>query len=89
MLCFKRLIFVFLFFLNFITNLPFLADEDTVFNFIFIIINRFTKFVKYIFVNKTITIKELAIVFKKYIFSDFDISKRIISDRDTIFISHF
>ncbi len=75
--------------MNFITNLSSNIKEGTAFNSILIIMNKFTKFIKYIIVNKTITAEELAFVFKKRIISDFNISNNIISNRDSIFISYF
>ncbi len=66
--------------MNFITNLSFNTEEKTVFNSILIIINRFTKFVRYIVMNKTITAKELASIFKKHIISDFNTLDNIISN---------
>ncbi len=66
--------------MNFITNLSSNAKEETTFNSILIIINRFTKFARYITVNKIITAKELAFVFKKYIISDFNTPDNIISN---------
>ncbi len=64
--------------MNFIINLFSSAEERTAFNSILIIINRFTKFTRYITVNKIIIIKELVFIFKKRIISDFDISNNII-----------
>jgi len=42
------------------------------------IINRFTKFARYIAVNKIITAKELAFIFKKRIINDFNILNNIV-----------
>ncbi len=64
--------------MNFITNLFFSTKEKTAFNFILIIMNRFMKFTRYITVNKTITTKELAFIFKKRIISDFNTLNNII-----------
>ncbi len=64
--------------MNFIINLSFNIEEKTAFNSILIIVNRFTKFIRYITVNKTITAKELAFIFKTHIISDFNTPDNII-----------
>ena len=75
--------------MNFITDLSFSSDEDIVFNSILIIIDRFTKYAKYITVNKIITAEELAVIFKKYIITVFESSDEIVSNRDSVFIFYF
>jgi hypothetical protein len=66
--------------MDFITDLPLSAGEGTAFDSILVVVDRFTKFAKYIPVNKTITAEELAIVFKRHILSDFGALKGIVSD---------
>ena len=75
--------------MNFITDLSFSSDEDIVFNSILIIIDRFTKYAKYITVNKIITAEELTVIFKKYIITIFRSSNKIVSNRDSVFIFYF
>ena len=75
--------------MNFITDLPPSLNEGTVFNSILIIINRFTKYTKYITVNKIITAEELTVMFKKYIITIFESPDRIVSNRGSIFIFYF
>ena len=75
--------------MNFITNLSSSLSKDTVFNSILIVINRFTKYTKYITVNKIITAEELAVIFKKYIIIIFESSDRIVSNRGSVFIFYF
>ena len=75
--------------MNFITDLSFSSDEDTAFNSILIVINRFIKYVKYIAVNKIIIAEELTVVFKKYIIIIFESPDGIVSNRDSVFISYF
>ena len=75
--------------MNFITDLSSSSDEGTAFNSIFIIINRFTKYVKYITVNKIITAEELAVIFKKYIIIVFKSPDEIVSNRGSVFIFYF
>ena len=75
--------------MNFITDLPSSLSEDTAFNSILIIVDRFTKYAKYIAVNKIITAEELAVIFKKYIITVFESSDGIVSDRGSVFIFYF
>ena len=75
--------------MNFITDLSSSLSEDTAFNSILVIIDRFTKYTKYIAVNKIITAEELAVIFKKYIIIVFESSDRIVSNRDSVFIFYF
>ena len=75
--------------MNFITDLPLSLNEGTAFNSILIIIDRFTKYIKYITVNKIITAEELTVIFKKHIITIFKSSDRIVSNRGSVFISHF
>ena len=69
--------------------MPSSLNEDTAFNSILIVVDRFTKYVKYITVNKIITAKELAVIFKKYIIIIFESSDRIVSNRDSVFTFYF
>ena len=75
--------------MNFITDLSSSLNEDTAFDSILIVIDRFTKYVKYIAVNKTITAEELTVIFKKYIIIIFESSDEIVSNRDSVFIFYF
>ena len=75
--------------MNFITDLSLNSDEDTVFNSIFIVIDRFIKYAKYITVNKIITAKELTVIFKKYIITVFRSSDEIVSNRSSVFTFYF
>ena len=51
--------------MNFIIDLSSSLNEGIAFNSILIIIDRFTKYAKYITVNKIITAKKLTVMFKK------------------------
>ncbi len=64
--------------MNFITNFSFNIRKEIAFNFNFIIINRCMNFIRYITVNKIITAKELAFIFKKYIINNFNILNNIV-----------
>jgi hypothetical protein len=60
-------------------------DFDT----ILIIINRYSKMARYITCNKIVNFPELAKLIWENVFLLFDISDRIVSDRGTVFTSHF
>ena len=75
--------------MNFITDLPSSLNEGTVFNSILIVIDRFTKYVKYIVVNKIIIAEELTVIFEKHIITVFESSDKIVSNRGSVFISYF
>ena len=75
--------------MNFITDLSSSLNKDTAFNSIFIVIDRFIKYVKYITVNKIIIAEELTVIFKKYIIIVFESSDRIVSNRGSVFIFYF
>ena len=75
--------------MNFITDLPSSSDKDTVFNSILIIIDRFTKYTKYIAVNKIIIAEELTVIFEKHIITVFESPDEIVSNRGSVFIFYF
>ena len=75
--------------MDFITDLSSSLSEGTAFNSILIIIDRFTKYVKYIAVNKIITAEELTVMFKKYIIIIFESPDEIVSNRGSVFIFYF
>ena len=75
--------------MNFITDLPSSLGKDIAFNSILVVINRFTKYAKYIAVNKIITAEELAVIFKKYIITVFESPDGIVSNRNSVFTFYF
>ena len=56
---------------------------------ILVVVDRFTKLVRYIRTKKTIDILELANLFVYYIYKDFGCPKGIILDRGSVFTSKF
>jgi hypothetical protein len=60
-----------------------------VFDSILVIINRFIKYEYFISYKKSLLAEELAYTFNKYIIGNYEISKKIISDRDKLFILKF
>jgi hypothetical protein len=60
-----------------------------VFNSILVVIDRLTKYGYFILYKESLLAKELAYAFNKYIIGNYEISKKIISDRDKLFILRF
>ena len=76
--------------MDFIIDLLLSRDsEDIIFNSLFVVVDQYTKIIKYISILKTIIVERLSDVFIEYIVSKFEISKSIISDRGAVFISAF
>ena len=72
-------------------KLPKLKDPITKqeYNSIFIIINKFTKWGYFITYTEEILVKDIVQVYIKEVFSRHKVLDKIISDRDTRFISAF
>ena len=75
--------------INFIINLFSTKQKDYIYNFILIVINKYTKITQYITVRKTINTIELTEIFVNHIYKNFDYSKNIIINRKFIFISKY
>ena len=75
--------------MNFITNLFFSKFKKIIYNFILIIVNRFTKYVCYIFIKKNWNSKKLKNIFIDKIFIKFNLFKSIINDRKFLFIVNY
>ena len=75
--------------MNFITSLSLSKLKDVIYNAILIVVNRFTKIIKYLLITIKIDAAKLAKVFHTKIIYRYEISNNIISDRDSIFISEF
>ena len=63
--------------------------KDVIYNAILIVINRFTKIIRYLSIIIKIDAAKLAKVFHAEIIYRYDISNKIISNRESIFISDF
>ena len=75
--------------LDFITGLPSNKRRDSVYNFILIIINRYIKIIKYLFIIKIIIVIDLTeLIYKKIIYR-FDKFYDIIFNRKSIFINTY
>ena len=75
--------------MDFITGLLPSIYRGRIYNSVLVIIDRYTKLVRYIPYLKTITIVELAEVFIEYWVKDFGTPEGIISDRRPQFTSKF
>ena len=63
--------------------------NEVVYDFILVVINRFTKIIHYVLITKTIFAKNLTKIFMKEIIKLHNIFTSIITDQNTIFISKF
>jgi hypothetical protein len=77
--------------LDFIVKLPPFIKPiiEVVFDSVLIVIDRFTKYGYFISYKESLLTEELAYAFNKHIIGNYRISKKIISDRDKLFILRF
>jgi hypothetical protein len=77
--------------LNFIIKLPSSTELiiKIIFNLILVVINRFTKYGYFILYKESLLAEELAYTFNKHIIGNYEILKKIISDKDKLFTSRF
>ena len=62
--------------------------KNVIYNVILIIINRFIKMIKYLFIKITIDVVTLTKMFYNKIICRYNISSNIINNRDFIFINN-
>ncbi len=75
--------------MNFIIDLSYNKCNEQIYDFILIIINRYTKYFKYISARKDWTTKQLANQLFDEIFSKHEMSKSIMFDKNSLFIFNF
>jgi hypothetical protein len=75
--------------MNFIIDLSFNKRNEQIYNFILIVIDRYTKYFKYISAKKDWTAKQLTNQLFDEIFSKHEMSKSIMFDKDSLFIFNF
>jgi hypothetical protein len=77
--------------LDFIVKLPPSVESITevVFDLILVITDRLTKYEYFILYKESLLAEELAYAFNKHIIGNYEISKKIISNRDKLFTSRF
>ena len=75
--------------MDFITGLSSSKLKGVVYNAILVVVDRFTKMVRYLSIIIKIDAAELAEVFHAEIVCRYDMSDGIVSDRGSVFISDF
>jgi hypothetical protein len=75
--------------IDFIIDLPLSTYEGKVYNSILVIVDRYTKIVRYIPYNKTCTSVQLIDLFIKEIVCKYGMPKGIMSDRGSVFTSAY
>jgi hypothetical protein len=77
--------------IDFIIKLPPFVEliTEVVFDLILVIIDRLTKYGYFILYKESLLAEELAYAFNKHIIGNYEISKKIISGKDKLFISRF
>jgi hypothetical protein len=62
---------------------------EVVYDSILVVIDRFIKYGYFILYKESLLTEELAYAFNKYIIENYEISKKIISDKDKLFTLRF
>jgi hypothetical protein len=75
--------------LDFITGLSLSRFRGKVYDFILVIVDRYTKMARYILTTKEINAVELAELFMLYVVKDFGVLSGMTLDRGLVFISKF
>jgi hypothetical protein len=77
--------------MNFIVKLPPFIEliTEVIYDFILVIINRFTKYEYFISYKESLLIEKLVYTFNKHITGNYGILKKIISDRNKLFTLRF
>ena len=77
--------------MDFITDLPVSREpgNDTLYNTIFIVTNRLTKYVYFLPIVQLYTAQDLSFTLYKHVVSQHGVPREIISDRDKLFTSKF
>jgi hypothetical protein len=75
--------------MNFITDLSFNKRSEQIYDFILIIIDRYTKYFRYISIKKNWTTKQFANQLFDEIFSKHEMSKLIMFNKNSLFIFNF
>ena len=75
--------------MDFITDLPPSKRKGFVYDAILVVIDRFTKMVRYLPTNKTVTTVDLTEMFFEEIILKFKCPSSIVTDRGSLFTSSF
>jgi hypothetical protein len=75
--------------MNFITNFSFNKRLNDVYNFVFVIINRYIKMTFYIFVTKKIIAIELTNIIFNHVMFKYNVSKNVIFNKEFVFTNAY
>ena len=75
--------------MNFVIDLPSNKRDKIVYNSIFVIIDKYTKIIKYLSIIIKIDVAKLTNMFFKKIILHFNISADIVNDKNFLFINVF
>ena len=75
--------------MNFITNLSLSRRNEIVYDLILIVVDCYIKMTRYLSTRKTLTTVELAKLFFKEVILRYEVFKKIIINRDSLFINAF
>jgi hypothetical protein len=75
--------------MNFITNFSFNKRSNDVYDFVFVIINRYIKMTFYIFITKKIIAIELTKIIFDHVMLKYDASKNVVSNREFVFTNAY
>jgi len=75
--------------MDMITGLPSSKRNDSVYDAILVIVDRYIKMAQYISISKTLTTMQLADIFFEKIVCRYKTPKEIVSDRGLIFTSSY
>lgn len=74
---------------DFVVNLPPSLREGKVYDAVCVVVDRFTKYAKYIPCNSNVNATEFTELFMNHIVTQFGIPRSIVSDRGTVFTGEF
>jgi hypothetical protein len=75
--------------MNFITDLSFNVNKEIAYDSIFVFVNRYTKYVRYVRTRQNWIAVQLINAMIKELFIKYEISEIIIIDRENLFISKY
>ena len=75
--------------MNFVTNLLSSKRKKIVYNSIFVIVNRCTKIIKYVFITIKLDVVKLTKMFFIEIVLHFNMFENIVNNRDFVFTNKF
>jgi hypothetical protein len=73
--------------MDFVTGLPSFFYRGIAYDFILVVIDRYSKIIQYIPCNKDMDAKKLAEIMKNRVFQHYSIFKLYVSDKENLFTS--